>query len=196
MAEESWTYRLETPDAPAAGIEGYAVWEDGGETNAGIVSALVEREGQLYVVAELGAPPVASELRAVPLERVREIDHAALAVRLPPGELERSPALDPDRAVRSEDAEAQRVAVPPPELVPEPAPPGAPGPVDTPVLPIAVGTALLAAFATLAVVALTYALGSPWLLLLLAVPAVLAVAAGAMAYRAYLHPYQARGRSR
>jgi hypothetical protein len=195
MPRAPWTYRLETPDATAAGLEGYAVREEGARTNAGTVSALIEHEGELLVVAELGSPPATSDLRAIPVERV-EVDHDALAVVLPPGELGRALELDPDRAVRDGEAEANRVAVPPPELVPPPAPPDASGPTDTPVLHAAIALALLAAFTTLGVVALTYAADTPWLLLLLAVPAGLALASGLSAYRAYRHPYAASSRSR
>jgi hypothetical protein len=189
MPKAPWSYRLETPDATSAGIEGYVVWVDGQPDSAGTVSALLDRAGSRFVVVELGSPPLSSDLRAIPLEDVREVDHDALAVRIRPAELAEALELDPELAVRDGTAEASRVAVPPEELLPEPQAPGVGGPTDRPTILVAIGSMLVAAFATLAVLALTYAASSAWLLLLLAVPAAIALVGAGLAYRAYREPY-------
>jgi hypothetical protein len=193
VARAAWTYRLETPDAASGGLEGYEVWVDGDDEPAGTVTALLERPGEHWLAIERGSPPLKSDLRAVRLEDV-QVDHEALAVRLPREVLDRALELDPALAVRNGEAEAEarRVVDLPPEIAPAPAPPGG-GPVDAPRIHLAVGTALTATFLLMGVVALATTTGRLWLLLLAIVPLAGALAGGALGYRAYRRPYLRHG---
>jgi hypothetical protein len=191
----SWTYRLGAPDAATAVLDGYSVWPSDGSESVGTVSALLRRGDEELLVVEHGSLPLVSDLRVVPLADVREIDHAALAVRLrvDAGRFAQMLGLDPALAVESGPAEAEEVAElsvalePPPAFAEE-------GPVDSSQIIVALGLLLASVLSVMAVVAfLSLRDHSSWVWLLIALPVTLAAGAAVAACQAYRRPYRRRG---
>ena len=195
MARSTWSYRLPPLAGAARGIEGYEAWDRDGES-VGTVSALLLHGDERFVAIETGTPPLLVELYAVRLEDV-QLDHAALAVRLPyrSSDLPREGLeLDPDRAVRDGgEADAEPVELPV-ELVPAPTDPSqSAGPVDSARFPVALGLGVVASLALLGVVVAATAAGSSWWLLLAVVPGLLFLTSAIGMYRAYRRPYRSQG---
>jgi len=88
--------------APATGLEEYAVETASGDV-VGKVQTVLEGDDGVLLAVELGMPPFTHQVRVLPWERVEEVDHDSLAVRLTVGkdELARAPELDPDRGVET-----------------------------------------------------------------------------------------------
>ena len=183
MERASWTYEVPPAGADAAGLEDYEVETAGGDF-VGKVMVTLARGHELLVAVETGIPPALRKVRAVRWEDVAEIDHNSLRVHLREGALDRAVALDPSEAVEGQEAEATRVT-----SVPN-APTAASGigPVDRPSYLAALVLGLLGAFSFLAIVAVGSVsdLGPLWGLL--AIPGLLFLLSGILAYRWFRHP--------
>jgi hypothetical protein len=194
VPKADFTYELRHLPEEAAGIEDYVVRGADGEA-LGTVAGLLERDGERLLAVESGAPPLAHERRVVSWDDVDDVDHEALAVwlRLDEDAYARALELDPDAARDpSEGADARRVTDLPPDLAPRPAvAPG--GPVDRSLVYVAIGLAAAMAFSVLVLVAIATRIQSEWLLAGIVVPAVLAAASLAVAFRAWREPYGTRG---
>ncbi len=180
--------------APATGLEEYVVETAGGEA-VGKVQTLLEGDDELLLAVELGTPPLTHQVRVVPWERVEEVDHDTLAVRLTLGqdELERAPVLDPDRGVETEDAELRRVETLPAEARGNVLPGNVAGPVDRLVLGPSIALGLLGVFAFLAwVLMVTQVRDLTWHWALLAVPILLVAVSGYLAYDAFRNQADSR----
>jgi membrane protein YdbS with pleckstrin-like domain len=181
------TYQVAPAGAPATGLEEYAVETASGEA-VGKVQTLLEGDDGLLLAVELGTPPLTHEVHVVPWRRVEEVDHEALSVRLTvdSGELERAPELDPDRGVETDEADLRRVETLPAEARGNVPPGNVAGPVDRMVLGPSIALGLLGVFAFLAwVIMVTQVRDLSWHWALLAVPLVLIVASGYLAYDAF-----------
>jgi len=194
VANDPRTYQMAPAGAPATGLEEYAVETAGGEA-VGKVQTLLEGDDELLLAVELGTPPLTHQVRVVPWERVEEVDHDALAVRLTLGkdELERAPELDPDRGVETEDAELRRVETLPAEARGNVLPGNVAGPVDRLVLGPSIALGLLGVFAFLAwVIMVTQVRDLSWHWALLAVPILLVGVSGYLAYDAFRNQADSR----
>ena len=151
MTHDRRTYQVAPAGAPASGLEEYTVETSLGEP-VGKVQTLLEGDDGLLLAVELGAPPFTHQVRAVPWERVEEVDHDSLAVRLTvgPDELERAPELDPSQGVETDDADLRRVETLPAEARGNVPPGNVAGPVDRLVLGPSIALGLLGVFAFLA----------------------------------------------
>jgi hypothetical protein len=179
----SATFQLPPAGSDAAGLEGYSVESPDGEF-VGTVRVVLEHGGETYVAVELGRPPVSNDLRAVPWQRVADVDHDALLVRIGRADVEGGLELDAGNAVEGGEAEAHRVTDVPAGARPAPAATfAAPGPVDRPswYAALALGLAGLCATLGLVVFATTSDFGWEWVLFVL--PAGLLAAAAVAGYR-------------
>lgn len=196
MPKARFTYDVRSLDQPPVGVEDYAVRTSDGEA-AGTVGELLERDGERLLVIESGAPPVKPVRRALPWEKVEQVDHDALAVWLliDRSSLEREALeLDPDLA-REEGveggAEARRLVETPVDLIPA-ATTSSVGPVDR-----STWATLLTLFAVFALsmlvatVAVDLGGDDRWALLFL-VPAGLALVLAVLAFRWFRRPYERR----
>jgi hypothetical protein len=186
----SWTYEVPPAGADAAGLEDYQVVMSDGET-VGRVVALVDREGERYLVFDTGTPPLKKERRAARWEDVAEVDHDTLTITLrtgPEGLLE----LDPANEVEDGNAEAVRVTQLPPDLRPPAVPER--GPIDRPTYAVAIALFALGLIALLALALAASETEFTWEFALIAVPAALIAASGIAAYRAWREPYERRPR--
>ena len=194
MSKAGFTYEIRHLPEEAFGIEDYVVRSSDGES-VGTVAALLERDGELLLAVEGGAPPIAHVRRVVAWGDVRDVDHEALAVWLALDEAAfgRAPELAPDDARQAGDgAEAKRLTELPPAVAARPeAAPG--GPVDRSPLYDGIGLAIAMAFSLLVIVVAATAWESPRLLVALVVPAALGAAAVFLAFRAWRDPYTSRG---
>lgn len=194
MAKLDASYQVAPAGAPAAGLEEYTVEDASGEP-VGKVLTLLEGADGLVLAVEVGTPPIAREVRAIPWEQVDHVHHETLAVRLRIGaaEVERAPELDPDRGVEGEEAELRRVETLPAEARGTVPTGDVAGPVDRLVLGPSIALGLLGVFMLLVwVILVTGDIGMPWLWILLAVPIVLLAVSGLLAYKALRD--QAEGR--
>lgn len=153
MVHASWTYELPVLGSFAENLDDYEARTADG-AHAGIVSGLVEREGERYLLIDAGRlPPFLHRRLAVRWQDVDFVDHDALVVELA---LDRAGleavalSLDSSLARHDASAEALRVHDLPRELA-RSAAPGGEGPVDGPS----------------ALVLLSFAALGPWSLLLL-----------------------------
>jgi hypothetical protein len=189
-----FTYEIRHLPEEPFGIEDYVARTSDGAA-VGTIAALLERDGELLVAVEGGAPPLAHARRVVRWDDVADVDHEALAVwlRLDEEAFGRAPELDPDAArATGEGAEARRLTDLPPEVAARPeVAPG--GPVDRWSVFVAVGLVLAMAFSLLGIVAAATAWETPWLALALLVPAALAAAGLVFGFRAWRDPYTSRG---
>jgi len=162
--------------------------------HAGIVTGLVARDGELYVLVDAGRmPPLTHRRLAVSLDDVAEVDHDALVVRLAVdrGRLEDAAlALDPAKARHGPGAEAMRVQKLPAGLGAS-ATPGGGGPVEPASSFVAIATVALSTYALLVVVAIWSARGlAGWGHAAFALPALLALLGFAVSgYRLYREPH-------
>jgi hypothetical protein len=184
----SWTYEVPPAGADAAGLEDYLVHTLGGQA-AGKVVAVVDREGERFLLFDSGAPPFAKERRAARWEDIAEVDHDTLTVTLRV-RLDEAIEVDPGKEVEDGEAEAVRVTDLPPGLT-SPALPDH-GPTDRPTY---VGAIILFALGLIALLAIALAASVDefsWEFAFFAIPAVLIAAASLLAYRAWREPYERR----
>jgi hypothetical protein len=182
----SWTYQVPPAGADAAGLEEYLVETRSGQA-VGKVVALLERDGERFLLFESGAPPLSKEHRAARWDDVADIDHDALTITLGT-ELDAVLELDPAKEVEADDAEAVRVTDLPHVLTPPASPER--GPTDRPTY---AGGIVLFALGLLGLLALALAAGAAdftWEFALFAIPAGLIAAAGLVLYRAWRRPYE------
>jgi hypothetical protein len=185
----SWTYEVPPAGADSAGLEEYLVETRGGEA-VGKVVALLEREGERYLLLDSGAPPLAKERRAVRWDDIAEIDHETLTVtlRLDVHELASTVELDPANEVENGSAEAVRISDLPADLRP-PADPES-GPTDKPTYAAAIALFAAALLALLALVLAASGTDFTWEFGLFAIPAILVLAAAVAGYRSWRRPYE------
>jgi hypothetical protein len=182
----SWTYEVPPAGADAAGLEDYLVETRDGEA-AGKVVAMLERDGERFLLFDSGAPPLAKERRAARWEDIVEIDHDTLTVTLHI-RLDDALEVDPAKEIEDGDAEAVRVTDLPPSLT-TPAVPER-GPTDRPTY---AGAIILFALGLIGLLALALAASVDefsWEFVLFIVPVILIAAAGLAAYRAWREPYE------
>jgi hypothetical protein len=191
-----WTYEVAPAGADAAGLEEYVV-ETADGSDAGRVHVVLDHAGELYVVVDRDLSPAARELIAVPEADVVSVDNAALRVRLRArdrGDLDALPRLDRARGMERDERDGDAVAARRVEDVtgrfaPETVEAGETAVVDTYVLPLAVATGILSAFALLSAALMATGGAGSWQWLLIALFVVLALVAGALTYRAWRRPY-------
>jgi hypothetical protein len=193
VARADWTYQVPAGGAPSAGLEEYLVEASSGE-RVGKVQTVVRRANVLYVVVERGSPPLTHDLRAVPWEEVENVDHGSLAIRLRMDDesLGRALELNPANKVEDGEADAARVTDLPSDLRRPSVPTPEAGPVDRPTYVAAIGLGALGLFALLVLIIVITAAEAAWLAAFAAVPALLFVAAGILAYRTFRFPYESR----
>jgi hypothetical protein len=193
MQQASWTYELPQTGSAAENLEDYEARASDGE-HLGVVTGLVERAGELYVLVDAGRmPPFVHRRCAVRLEDVAEVDHGALVVVVA-GERawldEHALALEPANARRGPDAEAVRVHELPRALALSMRA-GNEGPVDRggSLLVLAAGT--LSAYTLFVVVALWATRGlAGWEYIAFGLPLLLALLGVAAAgYELYREPH-------
>jgi hypothetical protein len=182
----SWTYEVPPAGADAAGLEEYLVETRDGNA-AGKVVAVLEREGERFLLFDSGTPPMAKERRAVHWEDIAEVDHDTLTITLRTG-LDQALELDPANEVEDGNAEAVRVTDLPNELT-RPAAPEA-GPTDRPIYAAAILLFALGLVGLLALALAASATAFSWEFALVAIPALLIAAAAVAAYRAWRQPYE------
>jgi hypothetical protein len=185
MALAPWTYELPVTGAPAENLDDYEARTADG-AHAGIVTGLVELDGDRYVLVDAGRlPPLLHRRLAVPWRDVALVDHDALVVDLAAGAT--AVPLDPALARHDATAEAARVH----ELLADAAPPGTAGPVERASAFAALAAAALGPWSLFAVVALWATRGlDGWAYALFAVPVlfvVLTIAVGG--YHLYREPH-------
>jgi hypothetical protein len=191
-----WTYELPVTGSFAENLDDYeALTADG--VHAGIVTGVVERGSDLYVLVDAGPlPPLLHRRLAIRWQDIAEIDHDALTVTVG---VERASladvalTLDPARARHDARAEAVRVAGLPAGTA-RPVVPGSAGPIAG-LLEVAVlVAAALSPFTLLVVVALESARGlAGWEYAAFAIPVLFAALALALAgYHLYREPHAGR----
>jgi hypothetical protein len=187
-----WTYQMPPAGDGASGLEDYVV-EDAHGKHVGKVGTILRHDGEVFVAVEHGTPPLANELVAVPWDKVRDIDHDTLTVRLglSGAELERVPRLDQARKVQQGGADATRVTDVPGAPV-EPAPLAAPGPIDRSSYAVVVSAGLLGVFSALVLAIFASGTEFGWEFALFAIPLALLTFAGVQAYRTFRNPYERR----
>lgn len=192
MAREApWTYELSAGASEPEGIEDYVV-ETADAERVGTVAAVLRRGGEIYIAIELGHPPAAHDLRALPWGAVEEIDIETASVRLTmdAGELEdRALALDPAKKVEEGPAEAVRFTEPPPGL-PRYVEAETKGPRDRPLVVFLPFLAVAGATLGIAAAALAVA-GVAWAGVIVGIVAAALLAASAVELvRVYRDPYR------
>jgi hypothetical protein len=181
-----WTYEVAPAGADAAGLEDYLVQTHDGEA-AGKVVALVERDGERFLLFESGTPPIAKERRAARWIDIADIDHDTLTITLQTG-LGETLHVDAGTEVDGGDADAVRVTKLPRELTPRVSPKR--GPTDRPTY---IGAIVLFALGLIGLLALTLVASATdfsWEFALFAIPAVLIALAGVVVYRSWREPYE------
>lgn len=128
LMKASWTYEVAPAGEGAAGLEEYLVETKDGEV-AGKVVALVDRDGERFLLFDSGTPPIAKERRAARWDDIADIDHDTLAITLRT-DLEKTLDVEPANEVEGEKADAVRVTDLPRELMPRVSPER--GPTDRP----------------------------------------------------------------
>jgi hypothetical protein len=194
MARADFSYEVRKIATDPVWVEDYVVRSSDGES-VGTVATVLEREGERLLVVERGLVPVAQDRRVLAWRDVEQVDHDALAVWLRVDErsfLDDALELDPARAVEEGEAEARRLREAPEDVIPRARTDGG-GPVDRPTTGLAILCAGLAAFSILVVAVVVTATESATALLLAVVPALFAVLALVLGYRAYRSPYARRG---
>ena len=198
MQRLEWIYEVPAAGAPAAGLEEYVVLGSDGET-LGKVLELLRRDGELWLVVDVGTLPLRPDRKAVAWELVGDVDHDTLTVvlRVRADELDDLPTLDPSNGVEplgeghAAGVDAVRVADVPAGLRPRTQPPGSlAGPVDRPTFAVALFVAALGLFTLLVAVAMVALVDESWILALFAFPAFLLAAAAVLAYRSWRLPYE------
>jgi hypothetical protein len=187
--KETWTYQVPPVGGDATGLEDYVVQTRDGAA-AGKVIALLDRDGEHYVVFDTGNPPATRRRSAVPWRDVESVDHDSLTVglALTEGDLAATVELDPANGIEDGDAEAMRVTQLPREFTPSSGPEQ--GPTDRPTY---IGAIALFALGLIALLGLALAATSSdftWEFALFVVPALFLVAAGVLAYRTFREPYE------
>jgi hypothetical protein len=186
----TWTYEVPPAGTDASGLEDYQVETSDGR-QAGKVVTVLDREGQQYVVFDLGIPPATRERRAVRFKDLAAIDHDTLTVRLRLREddLGQALELDPANAIEGGEADAVRITRLPRDLTPSAAP-GRGGPTDRPSYAGAVALFAAALITLLALFLAAAGTDFTWEFALFIVPLVLVLAAAVVAYRTFRQPYE------
>ena len=187
--DERRTYERPPGGAEGAGLEGYTVFDERGET-LGRVMTVTERDGAVELVLDEGARPFGGNHAVVSWSAVRAVDHERLAIEIAEaGEVEE---LRSEQLVETDGAEgeARRLSDVPTGT------PAAVSPDERRVRPrplVAVGWGLLFLSSVLFLppIALAFGAGSMWYLLLLAVPAALLAVSAAIILRTLEAPYEA-----
>jgi hypothetical protein len=187
--KETWTYQVPPAGADATGLEDYVVETRDGEA-AGKVIALLDRDGEHYVVFDTGNPPVTRRRTAVPWLDVESVDHDTLTVRLAltEGDLAATTELDPANELEDGEAEAVRVTELPREFTPSSGPEQ--GPTDRPTYLGAIALFALGLIALLGLALIASSNDFTWEFALFVVPALFLAAAGLLAYRTFREPYE------
>jgi hypothetical protein len=185
----TWTYQVPPAGADATGLEDYVVESREGEA-AGKVIALLDRDGERYVVFDTGNPPLTRRRTAVPWREVEAVDHDTLTVRLAltEGDLAASVELDPANEIEDGEAEAMRVTQLPREFTPSSAPEQ--GPTDQPTYMGAIALFALGLIVLLGLALVASSNEFTWEFALFLVPALFLAAAGLLAYRTFRDPYE------
>lgn len=193
MVQAPWTYELPVSGTFAENLDDYEARTADGE-HAGIVTGLVEHDGDRYVLVDAGRlPPFLHRRLAVRWQDVALVDHDACVVELAvtrPRLDATALALDPALARHEAGAEAVRVHELPRELT-QPVAPGLEGPVDGGSAVVLLAAAVLGPWSLLPVVALWSARGlSGWEFVAFAVPVLLVLfAIGVGGFRLYREPH-------
>jgi hypothetical protein len=194
MTKVSWSYEVPRAVEEAHGLEGYSVYDRGGE-RVGNVFELVDRGGELWLLVELPTLPLSRDRHAIPWSQVETVDHGSLGVWLALGgqELSESLEIDPGLAIDTEasdiEPDAVRVAEFPHEL--EQPFLAERNPRDRVLVIGGIATSLLALWSVLAVmILLTPRHVSDWRLAFAAVPIALLTLSTAIGYRAWRQPYE------
>jgi hypothetical protein len=185
----TWTYQVPPAGADATGLEDYVVETREGE-DAGKVIAILDRDGERYLVFDTGNPPVTRGRRAVPWPDVESVDHDTLTVRLALTErdLAATVELDPANEVEGGEAEAVRLTQLPHEFTPSSSPEQ--GPTDRPTYIGAIALFALGLIALLGLALVASSSDFTWEFALFVVPALFLGAAGVVAYRTFREPYE------
>ena len=193
MVHAPWTYELPATGAAAENLDDYEARAADG-AHVGIVTGLVERDGERYLLVDAGRlPPLLHRRLAFRWDDVVLVDHDALVVELAcdRSHLEASAlALDPALARHDARAEAVRIHRLPAELA-HSGLPGQEGPVEGASALLVLVAAALSPWSLLPIVAVwgTRGLGG-WDLAAFAVPVLFAVAAvGVAGYSLYREPH-------
>jgi len=193
MVHAPWTYELPGTGSPAENLDDYEARAADG-AHVGIVTGLVERDGERYLLVDAGrVPPFLHRRLAFRWKDVTLVDHDALVVELAGDHAhldESALALDPALARRGAGADAVRVRRLPVELS-RSAVPGLEGPVEGASALLILALGALSPWSLLAIVALWTTRGlTGWELAAFAVPVLLALAAvGVAGYRLYREPH-------
>jgi hypothetical protein len=199
MVQAAWTYELPITGADAENLDDYEAHTADG-AHAGIVTGLVERGGERYVLLDAGPlPPLLHRRLAVRWQDVILVDHDALVVELAGDRTQLAATalvLDPALARHDARAEAVRVHELPAELVHTVAP-GVEGPIEGPSKFIALALAALGVYSLLGIVAVWSARGlAGWEFAVFALPFLLVVCAFVLAgYGLYREPHAGRHRA-
>jgi hypothetical protein len=185
----TWTYQVPPAGADATGLEDYVVETRDGKA-AGKVIALLDRDGERYLVFDTGNPPVTRRRSAVPWRDVESVDHDMLTVQLAltEGDLAATVELDPANEIEDGEAEAVRVTELPSELTPSSGPEQ--GPTDRPAYVGAIALFAVGLIALLGLALLASSDDFTWEFGLFVVPALFLGAAGVLAYRTFREPYE------
>ena len=186
LMKASRTYEVAPAGEGAAGLEEYLVETKDGEV-AGKVVALVDRDGERFLLFDSGTPPIAKERRAARWDDIADIDHDTLAITLRT-DLEKTLDVEPANEVEGEKADAVRVTDLPRELMPRVSPER--GPTDRPTY---AGGIVLFALGLIGLLALALAASTTaftWEFALFAIPTFLFAAAGIVVYRSWREPYE------
>jgi hypothetical protein len=189
VTRADWTYELPPATGDSVWLEEYLVYDrDGAPT--GQVLAVLEHDGERWLVVERANMPAVHDRRAVPFDAIADVDHENLAVHLslPREELDEALELDPSKGVE-EGGAARRVVDVPPGEQPRRLGAGAAGPVDRGTV---IGAPVLALFGTIALLGVFVFWGtsrSSSALPFFAVPGALFLAAGVLALRAWTRPF-------
>jgi hypothetical protein len=196
MVRAPWTYELPPSGTAAENLDDYEARAAGGE-HVGVVTGLVERDGELYVLVDAGPlPPFVHRRLAFRWADVAEVDHDSLVVRLSAGRDrlgETALALDPEKARHGPGAEAARVPFLPRGAARRVVA-GSAGPVDSASAAVGYVLMILSPLTAFLVVVIwsTRGLAGPEYAVF-AVPALFALLALAVAgYRLYREPHRGR----
>lgn len=196
MVRAPWTYELPPTGSFAENLDDYEARSADG-AHVGVVTGLVERGGDLYLLVDAGPlPPLLHRRLAFRWTDVAGLDHDALVVELAVDRdrvEEAALELDPALARHDPGADAARVHELPAGSVHSVAP-GTEGPVDRASGLVALTVAALCPYTVLVIVAIWSARGlHGWEFVAFAAPALfLALAIAVLGYRLYREPHAGR----
>ena len=198
MVQASWTYELPATGTWAENLDDYEARSADG-AHLGVVSGLVDRAGDRYLLVDAGRlPPFLHRRLAIRWDDVAAVDHDALVVELAVDRTEieaKALLLDPALARHDATADAARIHDLPAELA-QPAPAGAAGPVDGTSAFVLIALASLGPWSLLVIVAFWSTRGlHGWELASFAAPVLLTVLTIAVGgYRLFRERHLGHGR--